>query len=531
MIAAMGVLHDRLRKPVAERSAMRRCQIWLLLFAVLLFFGLLENQLVCAGGMMEHEHTYYISDGSFESNGILFYYLNELVSGENYVTNSTLFERRLISVVSGFATLIGVFFLGKLVSNNWRSGLYCTFVLGVNFMFLASSAHGRFFALNNLAVVLSFLLLVLWSRYRFWWLWVLYAVSLLLMVGTMAISTSLLAVHAVYVARVVGIRSRTALGFVCVSLLAGAFFLWLCQRDSEALDRFNYSLAALNGVAHMHLLNGACYYSSPTWMVAMRLASPLRYGVEVSWNSVCTRMPGVHLMIACSMWWWALVFWLMVSRDAGDGKGCQMQMSREYRALGWGCLLVLALLIVFNVTVKCVLTPTNCIMLLPLEAVLLGCALERFRLARVLVALGLLLLPYQMNWLTFINSDGLDRSMANFWPRRNTRILCIDWRAFSRNIPHVYVDEEGVDPSQKACFGKMSGLDCVTFTVHLRLASGYLRQMSTLPSRCGDSVWVFCGPIPEDDYWEALISYYEHSPQFAVLKCRNMEAWYIRFLR
>ena len=89
--------------------------------------------------------TAHALSGSFESNGLFFYYTESLLF--KYYKIDTLYDlhfcRRIISLLSALISIGSIFYLGYLLKD-YRTGLLAAFMLASNNYFIGVAVHGRF---------------------------------------------------------------------------------------------------------------------------------------------------------------------------------------------------------------------------------------------------------------------------------------------------------------------------------------------------------------------------------------------------
>ncbi len=500
--------------------------------------GLLILFAYCAGlgwhlinshGMTEHEVFAVIAGSNhYESNGILYYQLIQWLSGEAVATGATVVLRRSLSLLCGLGTLCGVYHLGFLLGGSRRCGLYSAFVLAINALFMASITHARFFGLAELCFTWSTVALVVFCRRGRWRYWVFYLLLMVAGLCSMVVGGYLLALQAVLCWYLAVRKRRVWTGFVVAVLVSLALFSYLWWRDGEAMNRFTQGTEGYTTALQAHLHNGTCGHLRPLWMDSLRLRPGWRFGFGFRWRDALTADERVHCLAAASLILWLGAFWLALRGGRPRAEGSSYVTA--YRGLFWGIIANFAGLALLGWLYRQVVNAPICCLLLPFEAVLLGYVLERWRVMRIFLSLTLLLAPFHMFWLTYINGDGLDRTMAQFWPTRAYSLVCLCDHPLSFSLMRNNIPNRALPVMQRAdlyYYEPDSGK--VLYATDERLSAGLLGLLLVDPRWRGRSVWLFWGQFAPDSYIEEVLFALKHSPRCRWLSKNLGASMYVRF--
>ncbi len=489
----------------------RRGPAWMVTALLVVFCGLLSYYLSATQYLVEHETIARTFRGFYESNGFIFYALEDWL--RHYSYDSPLWLRS-VSMISSLLALVCVYRLGYLWHGH-RGGLCSAFVMGVNLSFLSMAAHARFYALNYFFVALSTLALyeAFHNAKAFWWC--IYALALSLSVLSMTMSLAILLPHAFLVA-VLSDRNRMAwLRWTLAVLLAVAVFGVLVWLDPQGYTRVDYGAERVQSAWQGLLCNGSCEWQMPA-MYRADLSGSLDDEGKL-WQ-----VWSAWLLVAVTLgaWIWSGVSGFSWQSQRGENK---RRVNRAMCALWLGCVAVLLALALYSWKIKIIVSNENLSWFMPLAALVLGAVLASACWWRWVYCLALLLAPFYFNWVTFPGCDTHDRyfNAAPIGPA--DIVICMRYRP---NAPYqrlTYLG--GPDPHQfHADLHDVPLKGKPLFCNSAELLGGYLRQLGDGRIPEGQHVWLFY-PWVSDEHLEELyaghvLRYYEGRPGWWVLRSR-----------
>ena len=219
-----------------------------MLLILFLFSAGLSAYLMCTQPHQGHEHVPGIT-GKFlkagveavESNGLLYSYFMLFTIPDT----SPDWLLRLPAAICSLLTLFFVYAAGRDIGGR-ALGLCCAFMLAVNTSFIALAVHHRFYSTGEMFCALATWALIraCQSHSRRWW--ALYGLAMCAAISSMVLSAVLLIVHAPICLMYSSKRASACRRLLAVCLAVGAIFIWLNQRDPEALERVDYGNADTN---------------------------------------------------------------------------------------------------------------------------------------------------------------------------------------------------------------------------------------------------------------------------------------------